>query len=126
MSDYKFLQPYTFEKKGIVVKNRIVIPPMTEEMSFANGEVTSDELRYYNIHSGGAGMYITGTSNVNSLGKGFEGELSSDSDKFLPSLTKLEETYHYFLKQVALPVGSSNSLPRRLCKAITSSGKKCD
>lgn len=94
MSDYKFLQPYTFEKKGIVVKNRIVIPPMTEEMSFANGEVTSDELRYYNIHSGGAGMYITGTSNVNSLGKGFEGELSSDSDKFLPSLTKLAAAIH--------------------------------
>jgi len=94
MSDYKFLQPYTFEKKGITVKNRIVIPPMTEEMSFANGEVTRDELRYYHIHSGGAGMYITGTSNVNPLGKGFEGELSADDDKFIPSLTKLAAAMH--------------------------------
>jgi len=71
-----------------------VIPPMTEEMSFANGEVTRDELRYYHIHSGGAGMYITGTSNVNPLGKGFEGELSSDDDKFIPSLTELAAAMH--------------------------------
>lgn len=76
MTDYKFLKPYTFDKKGITVKNRIVIPPMTEEMSFSNGEVTDNELRYYHMHSGGAGMFITGTANVNALGKGFEGELS--------------------------------------------------
>jgi len=94
MPYYKFLEPYTFEKKNLTVKNRIVIPPMTEEMSFANGEVTSDELRYYYIHSGGAGIYITGTSNVNDLGKGFEGELSSASDKFIPSLTKLADAIH--------------------------------
>lgn len=94
MVDYKFLKPYTFSKKGITVKNRIVIPPMTEEMSFSNGEVTSDELRYYHMHSGGAGIFITGTANVNALGKGFEGELSVSDDKFLPSLTKLASAMH--------------------------------
>ncbi|WP_057880718.1 NADH-dependent flavin oxidoreductase [Companilactobacillus kimchiensis] len=94
MTDYKFLEPYTFEKKGITVKNRVVIPPMTEEMSFSNGEVTADELRYYQIHSGGAGLFITATSNVNDLGKGFEGELSVASDKFIPGLTKLASAMH--------------------------------
>lgn len=94
MTDYNFLKPYTFEKKNITIKNRIVIPPMTEEMSFSNGEVTSDELRYYHMHSGGAGMFITATANVNVLGKGFEGELSVADDKFIPSLTKLAEAMH--------------------------------
>ncbi|MDR4933609.1 NADH-dependent flavin oxidoreductase [Companilactobacillus paralimentarius] len=94
MADYKFLKPYTFEKKGITVKNRIVIPPMTEEMSFSNGEVTSDELRYYHMHSGGAGMFVTAVANVNALGKGFEGELSAEDDKFIPSLRKLASAMH--------------------------------
>jgi len=94
MTEYKFLKPYTFDKKGIIIKNRVVIPPMTEEMSFSNGEVTADELRYYRMHSGGAGMFITATSNVNDLGKGFEGELSVASDKFIPSLTKLADAMH--------------------------------
>ncbi|MFD1418826.1 NADH-dependent flavin oxidoreductase [Companilactobacillus keshanensis] len=94
MTKYKFLEPYTFSKKGITVKNRIVIPPMTEMMSFSNGEVTRDELRYYNIHTGGAGMFITAVANVNDEGKGFEGELSAADDKFIPSLTSLADTMH--------------------------------
>ncbi|MFC6322482.1 NADH-dependent flavin oxidoreductase [Companilactobacillus baiquanensis] len=94
MTKYKFLEPYTFEKKGITVKNRIVIPPMTEMMSFSNGEVTRDELRYYRIHTGGAGMFITAVANVNDEGKGFEGELSAADDKFIPSLTSLADAIH--------------------------------
>jgi len=94
MTDYKFLKPYTFEKKGITVKNRIVIPPMTEMMSFSNGEVTRDELRYYRIHTGGAGMFITAVANVNDEGKGFEGELSAADDKFIPSLASLADAIH--------------------------------
>lgn len=94
MTKYKFLEPYTFEKKGITVKNRIVIPPMTEMMSFSNGEVTRDELRYYRIHTGGAGMFITAVANVNDEGKGFEGELSAADDKFITSLTSLADAIH--------------------------------
>ncbi|MFD1472383.1 NADH-dependent flavin oxidoreductase [Companilactobacillus mishanensis] len=94
MADYKFLEPYTFAKKGITVKNRIVIPPMTEMMSFSNGEVTRDELRYYRIHTGGAGMFITAVANVNDEGKGFEGELSAADDKFIPSLASLADAIH--------------------------------
>ncbi|KRK63673.1 Old Yellow Enzyme family NADH flavin oxidoreductase [Companilactobacillus tucceti DSM 20183] len=94
MTNYKFLEPYTFEKKGITVKNRIVIPPMTEMMSFSNGEVTRDELRYYRIHTGGAGMFITAVANVNDEGKGFEGELSAADDKFIPSLASLADAIH--------------------------------
>nr|MDQ8719352.1 NADH-dependent flavin oxidoreductase [Oenococcus oeni] len=43
---YKFLEPYTF-KNGMTVKNRVVIPPMTEASSFEEGSITTDELRYF-------------------------------------------------------------------------------
>lgn len=89
MAEYTFLQPYTFRNKDIKLKNRIVIPPMTERMSFEDGTVTSDETAYYAQHTGGAGMFITAVANVNSLGKGFEGELSIADNRFLPGLNKL-------------------------------------
>ncbi|MFC6253804.1 NADH-dependent flavin oxidoreductase [Secundilactobacillus hailunensis] len=85
---YQFLEPYTF-KNGIKVKNRVVIPPMTECMSFADGTVTSDECNYFNIHTGGAGMFITGCAFVNEEGRGYEGELGASDDKFIPGLTRL-------------------------------------
>ncbi|MBN7275276.1 NADH-dependent flavin oxidoreductase [Ligilactobacillus pobuzihii] len=89
MTKYSFLQPYTFENKNITLKNRVVIPPMTERMSFEDGTITSDETAYYAQHTGGAGMFITAVANVNSLGKGFEGELSIADDRFLPGLSDL-------------------------------------
>lgn len=88
MTNYQFLQPYTF-KNGITVKNRVVIPPMTETSAFEEGSVTTDELRYFSLHSGGAGMFISPVANVAASGKGFEGELSVAEDRFLPGLAKM-------------------------------------
>ncbi|KGH81936.1 NADH-dependent flavin oxidoreductase [Oenococcus oeni] len=85
---YKFLEPYTF-KNGMTVKNRVVIPPMTEASSFEEGSITTDELRYFRIHSGGVGMFISPVANVSESGKGFEGQLSITDDRFLPGLTKM-------------------------------------
>ncbi len=59
----------------ITLKNRVVIPPLTECMAFHDGNVTEDEIDYYRKHSGGVGLYsITAVANVNEEGKGFEGE----------------------------------------------------
>lgn len=85
---YKFLEPYTF-KNGITVKNRVVIPPMTEASGFEEGSITSDELHYFRIHSGGVGIFISPVANVSKNGKGFEGQLSITDDRFLPGLTKM-------------------------------------
>lgn len=85
---YKFLEPYTF-KNGVRVKNRVVIPPMTEASAFEEGSVTRDELRYFSLHSGGVGLFVSPVANVSASGKGFEGELSIADDYFLPGLTKM-------------------------------------
>ncbi|WP_137596791.1 NADH-dependent flavin oxidoreductase [Paucilactobacillus kaifaensis] len=89
MAKYSFLEPFKFFNKDVVLKNRVIIPPMTECMAFHDGTVTEDEVDYYKKHSGGVGMYITAVANVNNEGKGFEGELSIADDKFIPGLHKL-------------------------------------
>lgn len=85
---YKFLEPYTFAN-GVKVKNRVVIPPMTEASGFEEGSITSDELRYFRMHSGGVGLFISPVANVSVSGKGFEGELAITDDRYLPGLTKM-------------------------------------
>ena len=90
---YQFLNPVTFPN-GVTLKNRVVVAPMTESQSFSDGSVTRDELRYFDIHSKGMGMYITPVANVNDEGKGFEGELSVASDAMINSLKRVAQTIH--------------------------------
>lgn len=90
MVKYKFLEPYTF-KNGLKVKNRVVIPPMTEGSALADGSVSDQELAYFKQRSGGVGMFISPVANINPLGVGFPGELSVDDDKFIPRLREMAE-----------------------------------
>ena len=76
-------------KRGLELKNRIMMAPMTTKMSFYDGVVTSDEINYYALRSGEIGAVITGAANVQNDGKGWEGELSVASDAFIPGLSKL-------------------------------------
>lgn len=88
MTKYKFLKPDTL-RNGVKIKNRVVMSPMTEQSSFEDGSITSDEINYYRLRTGGVGMLITGCANVNDLGKGFEGELSVADKSMLPGLSRL-------------------------------------
>ncbi len=88
MTKYKFLKPDTL-RNGVKIKNRVVMSPMTEQSSFEDGSITSDEINYYRLRTGGVGMLITGCGNVNDLGKGFEGELSVADKSMLPGLSRL-------------------------------------
>ena len=79
-------------RRGLTLKNRIVMAPMTTKMSFYDGVVTQDELKYYSLRTGEVGAIITAAANVQDGGKGWEGELSVASDKFIPSLSRLAST----------------------------------
>ncbi|MGC6768167.1 NADH-dependent flavin oxidoreductase [Enterococcus sp. LJL128] len=76
-------------KRGVTLKNSIVMAPMTTKMSFYDGVVTQDELNYYRLRSGEVGAVITAAANVQDGGKGWEGELSVASDEMIPSLSRL-------------------------------------
>jgi len=91
MSNYKFLNSFTLPN-GMVIKNRIVIPPLTELMSYANGVVSPDELAYYRQRAGGVGMFITAAAQTSPRtrgGKNYDGELGAHEDRFIPGLHQL-------------------------------------
>lgn len=79
---------FTFYR-GLKIKNRIMMAPMTTKMSFENGEITLDEANYYALRSGELGAVITGAANVQDVGKGWEGELSVSKDEMHDSLAQL-------------------------------------
>lgn len=87
----KIIQSFTFPS-GVNVKNRIMIAPMTHYSSQDNGEVSEQELPYYEERSGGVGAFITACAYVSADGKGFPGQFSIDDDFFIPGLKKLADT----------------------------------
>lgn len=84
----KMQEPLTF-KRGLTIKNRVVIPPMTTRMSYFDGVVTNDEIQYYAMRTGEVGLFITGVANIQPNGLGWTGELGVYDDKFIPGLSKL-------------------------------------
>jgi 2,4-dienoyl-CoA reductase-like NADH-dependent reductase (Old Yellow Enzyme family) len=92
MKQRSFLKPYIF-KNGLRVENRIFMSPMITGSAFYDGSVTNDEAYYYRQHSG-VGMIITGGTNVNTLGKGFEGEDSISEDYYIAGLKKISNAIH--------------------------------
>ncbi|OLO39320.1 NADH-dependent flavin oxidoreductase [Alkalihalophilus pseudofirmus] len=79
-------------KRGVNLKNRIVMAPMTNFASEPNGMVSEEELAYYKERSGGLGAVITAVAYVTRDGKGFTNEISADSDEMIPGLRRLADT----------------------------------
>ncbi|MDR7001380.1 NADH-dependent flavin oxidoreductase [Neobacillus niacini] len=75
--------------KGIRLKNRIVMAPMTNFSSNPDGTVSDAEVSYYKRRSNGVGMVITACTYVTVNGKGFHGEFGGDRDEMIPSLHRL-------------------------------------
>ncbi|MFC0557601.1 NADH-dependent flavin oxidoreductase [Halalkalibacter alkalisediminis] len=76
-------------RRGLQLKNRVVMAPMTNFSSNPDGTVSDDEVNYYIRRSKGVGMVITACTNVTANGQGFPGEFAGDRDEMIPSLRKL-------------------------------------
>lgn len=76
-------------RSGIQLKNRIVMAPLTNFSSNADGTVSDAEVEYYIRRAKGVGMVITACTYVTPNGKGFAGEFAADSDEMIPSLRRL-------------------------------------
>ncbi|MMZ55282.1 NADH oxidase [compost metagenome] len=76
-------------RSGIQLKNRIVMAPLTNFSSNADGTVSDAEVDYYIRRAKGVGMVITACTYVTPNGKGFAGEFAADSDEMIPSLRRL-------------------------------------
>lgn len=79
-------------KPDFILRNRLVMAPMTTWSGLANGEVSDQELAYYKARSAGVGMVITATTYAQPNGQGFSGQFYGGDDAMLPSLTALADT----------------------------------
>src|SRR3954451_24300054 len=75
--------------KGLTLRNRVVMAPMTTWSGNEDGTVSAEEEVYYRRRVNGAGLVITGCTHVTPDGIGFTGEFAAYDDRFLPSLKRL-------------------------------------
>ncbi|MFF7056702.1 NADH-dependent flavin oxidoreductase [Achromobacter spanius] len=74
---------------GLVLRNRIVMAPMTTWSSNDDGTVSDEEDIYYRRRAQDVGLVITGCTHVQENGVGFTGEFAAHDDRFIPSLGRL-------------------------------------
>ncbi len=74
---------------GLVLKNRVVMAPMTTWAANPDGTVSDEEEAYYRRRAQDVGLVITGCTHVQANGVGFTGEFAAYDDAFVPSLRKL-------------------------------------
>ncbi|MBN2790712.1 MAG: NADH:flavin oxidoreductase [Candidatus Delongbacteria bacterium] len=77
-------------RNGKIMKNRFMLAPMTNTMSFENGHLSDDEYKWLTMRAAGQfGMVMTCASHVNEFGKGFPGQLAIYSDEFIEDHKRL-------------------------------------
>lgn len=91
MKQPTLLEPFSLGR-GVLLRNRIVMAPMTTWAGNDDGTVSDDEEAYYRIRVKDVGLVITGCTHVQKNGIGFTGEFAAYDDIFLPSLKRLATT----------------------------------
>ncbi|MES2035561.1 MAG: NADH:flavin oxidoreductase [Pseudomonadota bacterium] len=82
-------QPLTFDH-GPTMKNRLMLAPLTNLQSNADGTLSDDEFTWLTKRAeGGFGLTMTCAAHVQRVGQGFPGQLGIWSDDHLPGLTRL-------------------------------------
>ncbi|MGT2638104.1 oxidoreductase [Streptococcus ratti] len=76
---------------GAVLKNRIVMSPMTTESAYYDGSVPNDLVAYYAKRSGTVGTVIVESAFVENYGRGFFGAIGIDSDDKIEGLSKIAQ-----------------------------------
>jgi 2,4-dienoyl-CoA reductase-like NADH-dependent reductase (Old Yellow Enzyme family) len=75
--------------KGLTLRNRVVMAPMTTWSGNEDGTVSAEEEDYYRRRVNGVGLVITGCTHVTQNGIGFTDEFAAHDDRFVPSLARL-------------------------------------
>ncbi len=88
MKKNPLLEKFTLGK-GVTLRNRIVMAPMTTWAGNNDGTVSLDEEAYYRRRVQDIGLVITGCTHVQENGIGFSGEFAAYDDKFIPGLKRL-------------------------------------
>lgn len=78
-------QPYTLNN-GVMIKNRLVVAPMTHFASNDDGSLSQEEHAFIQGRAENFGLFISAATLVSPEGKAFVGQPEAISDKDLPSL----------------------------------------
>ncbi len=82
------LNPLTLPK-GAVLKNRLLMAPMTTCTGYYDGTVTSDLVEYYRARAGSIGTMIVECSFIDDRGPAFPGAIGIDNDEKIAGLAKI-------------------------------------
>ena len=86
------LEPFTFRRGNVTVRNRTVLAAMTNKQSHDDGTVSEDEIRWLTKRSQGQfGIITTAATHVLKHGQGWEGEFGTWSDHHLEGLTTMAQ-----------------------------------
>src|SRR5512139_1063317 len=76
--------------RGLGMKNRFMLAPLTNLQSRPDGRLSDDEFNWLTLRArGGFGLTMTCASHVQAIGQGFPGQLGNFSDDHLPGLARL-------------------------------------
>ena len=84
------LNPLTLPN-GAVLKNRLLMAPMTTCTGFYDGTVTSELVEYYRDRAGSIGTIIVECCFIDRMGPAFPGAIAIDSDNKIPGLKKIAD-----------------------------------
>ena len=77
-------------KCGANLKNRLMLAPLTNRQSHENGQLSEEEFKWLTMRAaGGFGLVMTCASHVQTIGKGFSGQLGIFSDDLMEGHQKL-------------------------------------
>ena len=75
---------------GPAMPNRLMLAPLTNQQSHADGTLSDDEHRWLTMRAlGGFGLTMTCAASVQAVGVGFAGQLGAHDDSHIAGLTRL-------------------------------------
>lgn len=89
-SNDRILSPFTLPN-GTVLKNRLLMAPMTTCTGFYDGSVTSELVEYYRERAGSIGTVIVECCFIDDRGLAFPGAIGIDNDNKVAGLAKIAD-----------------------------------
>jgi 2,4-dienoyl-CoA reductase-like NADH-dependent reductase (Old Yellow Enzyme family) len=98
----------------VIIKNRIVMPPMTTRSADEEGFVTDDTIAYYLARvRGGTGLITVEMASPERAGRHRRRELGIYDDRFLPGLQRLVREIHLGGAKASIQLGHGGGHTRR-------------
>lgn len=118
------LSPLTV--RSMVLRNRVVMPPMGSNLASTSGELSERHFAYYRERAKGRVGLIVMENVCVDHPRGANGftQLRLDHDRYIPGLSALTETLHRHGSRVAVQInhaGASANPARTGCEAVSSS-----